>query len=280
MPIWAKQKSTRGELMKESKFPIDLIKQIIMARPLCYSGIRKIMQDVTYETKQLPSLTYQDLGYTSAKHKQLLRNYFNPEEFQRAREILEKRKKQHFTSVALSLRNETKKKQSMGWCMLSLVVSKFKNNPNLETVEIQYRSTEVIRKFGGDLAFLPWVFDQLNLNPEIIRFRFANLYFSGVFFPTLCLFWEPIDFLEYLYKYDRKMFDGSTRFFLRSARTKDQKFPYSPENGQHQLAWKHLNMREIHDYLHEKHKDSGKELPAIYKSTETYTPRSKRKKSK
>lgn len=260
----------------ESKFPIRLIKQIIKTEPICYSGIRKILQDVTYQTTKIPTLTYEDLNYTQAKHKQLLRNYVNPEEFDRVKELLKKRKKQHFTSVGVSLRNETKKNKSMGWCMLSMVITRM-TRPALETVEIQYRSTEVIRKFGGDLAFLPWLLKEFDLNPDILRFRFANLYLSGVFFPTVCLFWEPVEFLEYLYKHDRRMFDGSTRFFLRSARTPDQHFPYSPENQQHKLAWKFLDMEKIHDYLHEKHREMGKPLPQIH-TKDNYIPRSQRSK--
>jgi hypothetical protein len=263
---------------KGASFPIGLIKEVIHKEPIAYSGIRKILQDVTYETTELPQLSYKDLGYTAAKHKQLMRNYVNEEEFARVKAILKKREKQHFTSVAVSMRGATKDSRSMGWCMCSLIITRM-SRPKLETVEVQYRSTEIIKKFAGDLAFMPYLFKEFGLNPDVIRFRFANVYFSGVFFPTLCLFWDPVEFLDYLYEHDRKMFEGSTRFFLRSARTPDQIFPYSPENQQHKLAWGRLDMARIHDYLIEKHKDNDKPLPELHQKGE-YVTRNEKKKLK
>jgi hypothetical protein len=242
-----------------------LIKTVIEKPAFLYSGVRKIVQDITYRPHSLPLLTYQDLGYGSNKARQMERNYINLEELERVKAILTKRKDHQFTSVAMSMRGGKKDARSMGWCMLSLIVT---CGPKLPTrVEVQYRSTELILKFGADWVFLPTVFDRLGIKPDSVTFRLANAYLSGVFFPTLCSFWEPVDFLDYLWKNDKKLFAGGTRFFLRSAYKEDQRFPYSPENQQHKFLWSRLGKNKIkfiRDYLHEKHKAIGKPLPRTH----------------
>lgn len=260
--------------MKYRPWPHLLIKACIDQPAFLYSGVRKIIQDLTWklEKRFFPDITYEDLGYGANKFKQLYRNYINPEELERVRKLLDKRAGQSFTSVAMSLRGAKKDSRSMGHCMQTLVVTWTKDDEN---VEVQYRSTEVIQKFGADIVFLRYILDQLDLDPDFVRFRFANAYLSGVFFPTLCAFWDPIDFLDYLWKHDQKLFAGGTRFFLRSAYRKDQHFPFSPENLQHRFAWQHLDMKRIREYLEEKHKRYNKPLPKIHHDKH-YVPRGKR----
>ena len=257
-----------------SYWPQGLIKECIEKEAFLYSGVRKIIQDLTWTITELPELTYEDLGYGPNKFKQLCRNYLDAGELERVRSLLDKRAGQSFTSVAMSLRGARKDARSMGHCMQTLVVGWKKD---YETVEIQYRSTEVIQKFGADLVFLQYLLEELDLDPDLFRFRFANAYLSGVFFPTLCHHWDAIEFLEYLWEHDRKLFTGGTRFFLRSAYKKDQWFPFSPENLQHQFAWRHLDMRRIREYLEKKHKKFGKPLPKIHYNKHEYRTRSKRK---
>jgi hypothetical protein len=257
-----------------SSWPEGFIKECIAHPALMYSGVRKIFQDLTWTTNELPDLTYGDLGYGQNKFKQLTRNYLNLDELERVRTLLDRRAGQSFTSVAMSLRGANKAdSRSMGHCMQTLIISWAKDH---ESVEVQYRSTECIKKFGADLVFLRYLCDELDLDPSIFRFRFANAYLSGVFFPTLLPHWDPINFFDYLFEHDERLFAGGTRFVLRSARAKNQHFPYSPENQQHQFAWKNLDMRMIRDYLEEKHKEYGKPLPKIHKNKADYIPRSKR----
>lgn len=252
------RKKPRKLLPQES-----LIRSVIAKPALIYSGVRKIVQSIDWEVSAshlLESpLTYDQLGYGRNKANQLQRMYWNEDEASRVRSLLTNRSAHQFTSVAMSMRNGTKDSRSMGWCMNSLVITRVPKV--IETLELQYRSTEVILKFGGDLAFLPWVIEQLGISPTVIRFRFANLYLSGVFFPVLCSFWDPIDFLDLLWCEDRKLFAGGTRFFLRSTYKENQSFPYSPENVAHKFAWERLDMPLIRDYLHSKHLLIGKKLP-------------------
>lgn len=266
----------------------DFIVDLIKREPFLYAGVRKICQGVTWEidnsnpkgdrTAGWPSLTYQDLGYGTNKEKQLQRNYFDAEEVARVKSALHKRGRAAFTAIAMNMKAGKKDSRSMGHCMQTMVISR---TPKVTTVEMQYRSTEAILKFGGDIVFLPWVFEQLEIDPSIVRFHFANAYLSGVFFPTLFTQWNPISFLEFLWAHDQKLFAGGTRFLLRSAYRKDQKFPYSPEQLQHRFLWERVGpptIKRIKDYLEEKHKAFGKPLPKIHhKLDEEYVPRRKRK---
>ncbi|HKZ43066.1 MAG TPA: hypothetical protein VJ044_19055, partial [Candidatus Hodarchaeales archaeon] len=176
-----------------------------------------------------------------------------------------------FTSVAMLMRGGVKDSRSMGWCMLNTIIT---SGPKLQTVvEVQYRSTELILKFGADLVFLRDLLNKrLGVHPDLVRFRFANAYLSGVFMPTYCRFNDPIEFLELLWKNDRKLFSGGTRFFLRSTYKEAQRFPYSPEQQQHRFLWSHFSHKEIkriRDYLHEQHKRIGKPLPNIHHPLES-----------
>lgn len=262
-----------------------LIIRALSQEAFAYQGVRKILQDITYEVPgndAFPILAggYSDIGYSKNKHSQMLRNYYNADEFARIRTILEKRQKQSFTSVSLSLRGKPKDTRSQGWCMNSLVLSRARDGR--ESIELQYRSTELILKFGGDLVFIPWILKELGLDPSakrITRFRFANAYLSAVFFPTAGALWgDAVEFLETVWKYDQELFRHGTRFFLRSAYREDQVFPYSPENQQHKFSWKthRADMPRIRKYLEQKHKTFGKILPTTHYAKGEYVPRGKR----
>lgn len=253
-----------------------LWKKAVLADAFMYQGVRKILQNITVENPALPRISFEDFGFGQNKLKQLQRNYVDNDEFYRVRQILQRRSDAAFTSVALSLRGAKKDSRSQGWCMLSMVVARKRD---YETLEIQYRSTELVLKFGGDLAFLPWLCEKLEIQPNVVRWRFANCYLSGVYFPYLTNWWDPIEFLEFLWGNDRKLFEQGTRFWLRSAYKRDQVFPYSPENVAHKFNWLRNSgtMVQIRDYLEERHKTFGKPLPKLHYKEGTYVPRGKRK---
>src|SRR5690606_17255765 len=147
-----------------------LIRHLIKAEPTYRGGLYKLFNGLTWEEKRLPNLTYEDIGYKANKDGQLRRNYINSEEFDRVKSILERRsrgKGHHMTSVALNFRGQKKNNRSQGWCLLSHLISRMKR-PELETVEIHYRSTEAIFKFHADLVLMRWVFQELGLNPAKI----------------------------------------------------------------------------------------------------------------
>lgn len=246
-----------------------LVRRVMEAKAYHYNGLRKIVQGLDWELDSLPVVTYEDIGYGKNKSKQLERNYIDLEELERVRAVLRNREHQSFTSVALSMRGKKKDSRSMGWCLLTIVVTRTTKD---ETVEIHYRSTELILKFGGDLAFLPTVLERLGVHPSKIRFRFANAFFSGVFLPTLLASTpEPIRFLKRLRRVDPYHFQTGTRFLLRSSLKEQQRFPYSPENQQHKFFWSrmpHSDIRDIRDYLKEEHEGFGRPLPFAHETHE------------
>jgi len=219
-----------------SSFPAIAAVRVCLTTPaLEYNGVRKIVQSIGWKVDRIPDVTLADLGYTKLKEKSIFRTYFNEEEAERVRRLFTKRKGQAFSAIAMSMRGATKRADSMGHCIESII---FSNNKEHRVAEVLYRSTEVIKKHGADLWFLPRVFERVGFEPTQIKFYYANAYLSGVFFPTLFGWWEPVAFLRELHKADRRLFVGGCRFLRRSVRTEKQVFPYSPEQDQHEQLWR------------------------------------------
>jgi hypothetical protein len=214
-----------------------------------YNGARKIVQGIGFTLDSIPEVDLEAVGYhPPTKMKALDRMYYNPAEASRIVELLQRRSDQAFSSLAYSFRGGAKDSRSMGHCMESMVIGL---TPKRCEVEIFYRSTEVIKKHSADLAFLPIVFERLGIKPTAITFRFAYAYLSGVFFPTLFRWWDPIDFLDMIRVEEPKLFVVATRFLRRSVRKLEHEFPYAPERQQHLYAWRHYpeRMAEINEYL-------------------------------
>ena len=236
---------------------VEVARTVIEHPSPLFLGIRAMIGGFQVEVPRIPETTLEQTGYGRNKLPQLFKNYWNEAEAVRVRDILSKRSSHEFTSVAMSMRNGSKDSRSMGWCMCSIVVTRVRKG--LETVTVQYRSTELTKKFGGDLVFLPMAFERLGLKPDRVRFQFANAFLSGVYFPYLSVFWPggAIDLLRYLEAKNDKFFRGSTRFFLRSACRRDARFPYSPEAVAHEFAWRKLDMPHIKDYLLSRYRERG-----------------------
>jgi hypothetical protein len=228
-----------------------LIEACLDAPLFQYNGARKIVRDVIWAPGRVPVVDLEAIGYarSGVKMKALQRQYFDPKECDRIRALMKRREKQSFTAVSMSMRAGEKDGRSMGHCIDSLVVA---SDEHAKTwVTVMYRSTEVIKKFTADLAFLPWVFEQLEIEPSGVSFFFSNAYLSGIFFPTLFGFLDPIEFLKMLRRREPPLFVVATRFLRRTVRSRNQVFPYSPEQHQHVLAWKLYpeKMKIISSYL-------------------------------
>lgn len=205
--------------------------------------MRKIVRNVTWKPAVFPTVTMEDLHYTPTKMKQLLRSYWNEEEATRFREAIAKRERHDFSALSMKMHGIPKRSQSMGFCMDNLVLS-IRGDGRLEAT-MMYRSTEITRKFGADLVFLPWVFDQLGVKPDSVTFMFANAFWSGVFMPTAFLYEEPIPYLENLLRRDPQAFKNGTRALFRSTLGKDHVFKYSPEICEHEILWNTMPPRKI-----------------------------------
>jgi hypothetical protein len=264
------------------KHPLVTVAELALEmEPIAYQGVRKIINGMTWGPIRLPNqMKFSDLGYGPNKEKQLMRNYVNEEEFERVRAVLERRKTKGFTSVAISMRGKPKDARSMGHCILSVVITRTKGT---ERIEVQYRSTELTLKFGGDLCFLPRVLERVGVDlSSPVTFRFANCYLSGVYLPYLVTFVDdPVDFLhKKVWKKDPQFAASATRFFLRSAMRENQFFPYSPENVAHRFGWERIprkTMEKIRDYLADRHGELGSlDWAKVHHKKGDYIPRGKR----
>lgn len=241
-----------------------------------WQAIGKVVQGITFVTDQLPDWELSDWGYGHHKETQLMRNYYNREEFDRVRTVLKKRSLTKYTSVALSLRGAPKDSRSQGWCMLSVVISRYKD---WSSVEVQYRTTELILKFAADVWFLRKILADLKIEPNVVRFRFANCALSGAYFPYLVDKLDLVSFLHEIRMMDNEFFLRTTRFLLKSSYREDQYHPFSPERLSHKYLWNHdpdrSKIKAIRKFLEPLHKATGRPLPKDFHD-KSYIPKGQR----
>lgn len=186
---------------------IDLIKHACQQPTVVLHGVRKIVQGVTWcEPKGMPEPDpLSTIGYTNVKLTRLTTLYYSADEVRRAKAKLKGRDGQTHSSVAITMKGDEKRDiRSQGHCLLSVVISVVCQSKNRRTItaDVFYRSTEIIQKFHADLVLLKKLFDDLGISPKPVRFHFANLYISAVFFPLLFSHVNGVVFLEHLRKVD------------------------------------------------------------------------------
>jgi hypothetical protein len=232
------------------------IEAAIRAPTLMFNGLRKIVRNVTWSPGKIPAVDLERLGYKNpaVKLKALNRMYFNHDEVERVRTMLKRREDQAFTAASLSMRAGAKRAESMGWCIESIAFSVSKG---VTRATVMYRSTELIKKFGADLAFIPLVYEALEVEPVETTFFFSNAFLSGLFYVMLFEYVDPIRFLDYLRKQDGEFFWVSTNFLKRLVVSPNEKFPFSPEQLAHEFAWSRPEAKKklatIRQYLDEHH---------------------------
>ena len=206
---------------------LQLIHRASTSPTLTLSGVRKIIEDLDWEVPWSEiaemglTLHYEDICYTQAKHRQLVRNYWNEDGVRAAFDKLEKRKGKDHSSVSIQMQARTKDSRSQGFCMQNVVISV---TPDSCTMTVYYRSTELVQKFLADLIFFMKQFgpefERLGIKPSVVRFKFANAYLSAMFMPILFRYLpqsEQVPFFERLEKADPKFFrllGLTTRRFL------------------------------------------------------------------
>jgi hypothetical protein len=185
--------------------------------------VRKVAADQSFELEFSDltgsKLKYTDICYTKAKGTQLNRNYWDQEGVDAAVTKLASRSDKPHSSVSIQLQNGAKDSRSQGYCMQNMVIT---TTPDTCTVDIYYRSTELIQKFLADLIFfsekLPEIFEKLGREPSVIRFKFANVYLSAVFMPIFFRYeTDPLGFFQHLERSDPKFYRtcglATRRFF-------------------------------------------------------------------
>lgn len=181
---------------------LKLNAQVAIEEPC--SGIyanRRYLSGHSISCEELPDLDLHRLGYTKAKLAQLDRQYFNSESLDRAKALMLSRTKNDLTSVAFSFQGGVKRdtgprgSKSMGHCIQTAVITISKKKRC--EMDIFYRSTEVTKKFSGDLVFLKQrIVPYLGIEPHIYRFYFSNCYWSPQFVPVLARFTDIIEFYD------------------------------------------------------------------------------------
>jgi len=153
-----------------------------------------------------------DLGYSlkGSKMKQLKRDYYNPESVEQAKMAINLRtsNEQEVTSVGIST-IYGKKRNVQGHCIRSIVLNYFGRkvspfNQSKVSIDIFYRTTELLRKFGADLIFLrefllPEILKDTIWSEKLVskvRFYFSSCFFSALFIPIYYQFRNPEEFLE------------------------------------------------------------------------------------
>ena len=230
---------------------IQLAYDVAERQPALYTGVRKIVQGITHEIDQLPSVDLAQLGYRGGKVAQLMRNYFNQEEVNAARTKLAARRNSPHTSVALNTLGEKKDSRSQGHCLRSIIITQ---TPKWTEVDIVYRSTEIIQKHTADYALFPIILDQLNLahNPRTYRLYFANCFLTALFAPILFQHTDGVEFYEFLKEKDPKYyrtFLGATSKFYEPV----NRYSYKHRVKMWEIAQAKLDCKRLAQYC----KDNG-----------------------
>lgn len=212
----------------------DLVHDIAARPPLIISGVRKIVQGVSWRTRGDSWLgedpfTFKDLSYSGKDNKvnQLERIYYNDAFVQEARSKIRERldDDRSQSSVGIIMRGEDKDRRSQGHCIQNIVLThaELRKGVEVTTLDVYYRSTEVVKKFLADVLFLkkvvfPRIMEGLPW-PTEIRFYFCNVYLSALFMPIYLRYAKPPkrDLFEILRENDERFF-GTTmsacgRFF-------------------------------------------------------------------
>lgn len=216
--------------MDITRWWIDWVTDVVLGdAAICFAQERKFMGATTFRIPgnvwdQGVSHAYPDLGYAKggSKINQLKRNYYNEESVREAKKKMSERAAQTITSVGISTIGGAKA-NSQGHCIRSVVVSRYSPKITVSRqqevyLDVFYRTTELLRKFGADLLFLkdflvpeilegnPWGVK----TPTAVRMYFSSCFFSALFIPVLYQFIDPTAFLQQLYKKE-----GDSQFYRR-----------------------------------------------------------------
>lgn len=199
---------------------VDFIVQLLRTEPDARIQIRKIFQHEEFciswkDFESGLSLDCVNMGYASDKSKmaQLVRNYLNEDGLILARESLKERlasrgaKKQQ-SCFSVRMFNQEKKVSSMGHCIQTLTLNYIEGS---FSIDMHYRTTELVQKFLADLMFLhkivfPIVLEDLPVTPKQVNFNFSTLYISTMFMPILFQVENPYDILLTLQGKDPRFF--------------------------------------------------------------------------
>jgi hypothetical protein len=200
-----------------------------------YAGCRKILMGVQLRFHDLwdeeDPLELKDAGYTKAKMSHLRRLYLHEESKAMAITLWnERRKKTSYGSVGFTcynhlLKNDPTKKSKrasvMGPCLQSVVITQLKGGKKARySIDVFYRTTELLKKFPADLVFLRDVllegFDFEGMEFEGLTCHFANVTVHPQYFVTAIPELEdPFKSLERIKKKDKYFYEWLIKWTAR-----------------------------------------------------------------
>ena len=221
----------------------DLCFDLAKQPGVCTAGSRKILRNIQWSVPCLDdSLTLGYLGYkeaTGTKMAQLKRYYWNEQSISRGVSDLEHRVMDMggYGSVGITTHGKTKEGFTKhGFCIQAFTLTAL---PKKRTeVDIFYRTTEVVKKFGADLVFfrdvvLPEFNRALEVSPITqVNFHIANLSVHPMFFPILAITvsnWEE-RMLE-IKKVDPKFYGSIIRWSYRCITDEQAKYKQAVRVG-------------------------------------------------
>ena len=241
-----------------------------------YTGARKIISPYRIHLTLDPSLTMADAGYTKNKLSQLTRNYLHVEARDAALRLWdERRAKRKYGSVGFTtynhfvkgdVRHRTPRGSSFGPCIQSVIITQ--NERKQYSIDIPYRTTELMKKFPADLVFIRDVllppFDFEGLEPTGVTFHFANVTSHVMYFAViLCHIENPITVLETLRKTDSYYYKWvirwTSRYFLKEHEHGILKFSQALRVRDH-VREAMSKQRELAAYLRKHHPGYGRNV--------------------
>lgn len=165
-----------------------------------YSGCRKIIRNVNLEFGHLDdSLTLADAGYTRSKLTMLTKHYLHEESREVARQLWDKRREQarygsvsftcfaHFVKGGSIDAKRSKRASVFGPCIQAVSITWL--DKKTYSIDVFYRTTELLKKFPADLVLLrdvlltPFNFEGMELKNVVCHF--ANVTIHPMYFVTL-----------------------------------------------------------------------------------------------
>lgn len=231
-------------------------------------------------------LTWEDLFYTEYKVAQLNRNYFNFEELDglRSKMLTRIKGRAKITTLSAVMGNQPKdERKSLGFCIQAVAMTHIRRctrkgaweGKECLHIHFQYRTTEIIKKFGADLLFLsqgvvPYLTRDLNVPVREVSFSIPSYFFSFLYLPVI---WhnlaEVVSFLRFVKNYDWKAWNYSCSF-LDKALTRDPEFwSYAARKRavrdlQNSVSMGRLDAKACRVYLDEEwRKGGGKDLGGL-----------------
>lgn len=257
---------------------MDFVESLILYHPAsAYAQERKFVEGTTliFPSKVWNkgySHTLPDLGYSASskgsKMKQLMRDYYNKPSIEEAKKTIAKRGGQAVTTVGVSTLAGNKS-NAQGHCIRSLTLNYFSpqhtpdKKPRL-TIDIYYRTTELLRKFGADLVFLydhlipdiignnPWKIEE----PDEVRLYFSSCFFSALYVPVFYKYKDPVKFLTQMETTDNTSgFYGRCIFRTKTMLERDAShYKFRSRRNMQELSDKffeegHINKKELEKFL-------------------------------